>query len=260
MLYHGNSDIGMKRNVNQDSFMTIPVWGGDATLLVVCDGMGGHKAGDIASKKAIEAFTNSMFSCEAPEEELDEKTIGYQIRYHLVESCDRANREVFTLSSSNKDFAGMGTTLVAAFIYKNHMYAVNIGDSRLYMITRYKTMQISHDHSFVQYLIDSGKLTEEDAKTYPRRNVITRAIGVSERAEVDYFSTDLSEWDGGYLLLCSDGLSNYIDDEKMFDVVYGTGPKDDETEGDLAEKVNKLISMANESGGADNITAVLGKF
>ncbi|MBR6051379.1 MAG: Stp1/IreP family PP2C-type Ser/Thr phosphatase [Clostridia bacterium] len=258
MLYYGNSDVGMKRQINQDNFLTIPVWGGEGTLLVVCDGMGGHKAGDVASKKAIEAFANSVFL--NPCSETDEMTARAFIKYVLVSSSDAANRVVYTLSQEQEEYHGMGTTLVAALIYHGHMYAINIGDSRLYMITKYKTMQISHDHSFVQYLIDNGKLTEEEAKTYPRRNVITRAIGVGEKAEVDFFCTNLSEWEGGYLLLCSDGLSNYTDSQLLFDVIYGDGPKDDETESDIASKVNKLISIANNNGGADNITAVIGKF
>lgn len=258
MLYYGNTDVGMRRQINQDNFKTIPVWGGEATLLVVCDGMGGHKAGDIASKKAIEAFSNSVFLNPCTEE--DEATVRAFIKYVLVSSCDAANRVVYTMSHESEEYHGMGTTLVAALIYKDHMYAVNIGDSRLYMITRYKTMQISRDHSFVQYLIDSGKLTEEEAKTYPRRNVITRAIGVSEKPEVDFFCTNLAEWDGGYLLLCSDGLSGYADNQTLFDIVYGNGNNNDETESDIAAKVNRLISFANNAGGSDNITAVIGKF
>ena len=258
MLYFGNTDVGMRRQINQDNFKTIPIWGGDAVLLVVCDGMGGHKAGDIASKKAIEAFCNSIILNPCTEE--SEESERAFIKYLLVSSCDAANRLVYTLSNGSEEYQGMGTTLVAALVYHGNMYAINIGDSRLYMITRYKTMQISHDHSFVQYLIDSGKLTEEEAKTYPRRNVITRAIGVAEKAEVDFFCTNLSEWDGGYLLLCSDGLSNYTDDKTLFDFIYGSGPKDDETVSDLAAKVTKLISFANNSGGSDNITAVIARF
>ena len=261
MLYYGNTDIGMHRQINQDSFMTIPMWGGEATLLVVCDGMGGHKSGDVASKTAVETFTRSMFSSESPAEDDDENTVAAYIKFHLVSSCDAANKAVFKMSMENAENRGMGTTLVAALIYKNKLYAVNIGDSRLYMITGFSTIQISRDHSFVQYLVDSGKLTEEEAKTYPRRNVITRAIGVGEKARVDYFTADLSEWEGGgYILLCSDGLSNYIDNETLFNVVYLPGPTAEETEDDLKNKVEKLIQMANERGGADNITAVIGKF
>ena len=260
MLYYGNTDVGMKRPINQDSFLTIPLWGGEGTLLIVCDGMGGHKAGDVASKTAIEAFSKSMFSSECPDEQADMSTTDAYIKYQLIASCDAANRAVYMLSKQNSDYEGMGTTLVCAFVYKNKLFAVNIGDSRLYMITRYKTIQISRDHSFVQHLIDIGKLTEEEAKTYPRRNVITRAVGVAEKTPVDFFSTDLSEWEGGYLLLCSDGLSNYVDNQMLFDVIYDRSPADEESESDIAAKVNKLISIANGSGGADNITAVIGKF
>ena len=261
MLYYGNTDVGRQRQINQDSFMTIPMWGGQATLLVVCDGMGGHKSGDVASKTAVETFTHSMFSSESPTDEDDENTVDAYIKYYLVSSCDAANKAVYKMSMENPDNHGMGTTLVAALIYKDKLFAVNIGDSRLYMITKYSAIQISRDHSFVQYLVDSGKLTEEEAKTYPRRNVITRAIGVGEKARVDYFIADLKEWEGGgYILLCSDGLSNYMDSDLLFKTVYETDPAVEETTEDIEKKVNKLIEIANERGGADNITAVIGKF
>jgi len=261
MLYYGNTDVGMHRQINQDSFMTIPMWGGQATLLVVCDGMGGHKSGDVASKTAVETFVHSMFSSEAPADDDDENTVAAYIKFHMVSSCDAANKAVYKMSMENADNRGMGTTLVAALVYKNKLFAVNIGDSRLYMITKYSAIQVSRDHSFVQYLIDSGKLTEEEAKTYPRRNVITRAVGVGEKARVDFFIADLSEWEGGgYILLCSDGLSNYMDGELLFNVVYSSDRDGDETEAELEKKVNKLIEIANERGGADNITAVIGKF
>lgn len=258
MLYNGQTDVGMKRQVNQDNFKTIPIWGGEATLLVVCDGMGGHKAGDIASKTAAQAFCNTIFRQSAPTGSDD--AIKAEIKMMMVSASDAANVAVYKLAQTSEDYEGMGTTLVAALIYKNSLFAVNIGDSRLYLVTKLTAIQISHDHSFVQYLIDSGKLTEEEAKTYPRRNVITRAIGVAEQAEVDFFTADLAEWDGGYLLLCSDGLSNYTDGQFLFDTLYGNGPKDDETEEELTAKVSALIAHANECGGADNITAVVARF
>ena len=260
MLYYGNSDVGMKRQINQDSFMTIPIWGGEGLLLVVCDGMGGHKAGDIASKTAVERFTNFLFKCEPPDPESEDKTVFAFIKYQLVAACDDANRSVFIMSEENIDYHGMGTTLVAALIYRGCMYAINIGDSRLYKITYNRIKQVSTDHSFVQNLIEAGKLTEEEAKTYPRRNVITKALGVVEKNDVDFFFSDLNGKGGGYLLLCTDGLTNYLDKNTIYDVVYGTEMPETETVSDLASKVNRLISIANGSGGSDNITAVLCRF
>lgn len=116
----------------------------------------------------------------------------------------------------------MGTTLVAAILFKGWFYAINIGDSRLYIVTRYEAKQVTKDHSFVQYLIDNGKLTPDEAKYYPRKNVITRAVGVGEKLDVDFFSAPLEPWESGYLLLCSDGLSNYADNKILVDILYGS--------------------------------------
>jgi protein phosphatase len=199
MLYYGNSDVGMKRQINQDIFLTIPVWGGEGTLLVVCDGMGGHKAGDVASKKAIEAFANSVFL--NPCSETDEMTARAFIKYVLVSSSDAANRVVYTLSQEQEEYHGMGTTLVAALIYHGHMYAINIGDSRLYMITKYKTMQISHDHSFVQYL--STRLADRGrGENIPAPQVITARHRVGKSG--GRFLCTNFEWSG--ICSCSTGF------------------------------------------------------
>ena len=155
----------------------------------------------------------------------------------------------------------MGTTLVAAIIFKGWFYAINVGDSRLYIITRYEAKLVTKDHSFVQYLIDNGKLTLDEAKTYPRKNVITRAVGVSEKLDVDFFSAPLEPWESGYLLLCSDGLSNYTENNILVDILYGSMSRTRiSPEIDLAKKAEMLIAYANAKGGSDNITAVLAKF
>ena len=259
MYFCGKSDVGMRRQINQDSIQTIRIWDGEAVLLIVCDGMGGHKAGDVASRTAIETFCERVMSSPCMEE-TPEKILEF-IRYTLVCAASEANAAVFQLANNNTDFMGMGTTLVAVLVYQGYFYAINVGDSRFYIVTRYEAKQVTKDHSFVQYLIDNGKLTPEEAKSYPRKNVITRAIGIAEKLDVDFFSAPLSPWGTGYLLLCSDGLSNYADGKILVDILHGSMPNPRiSTETDLAKKADMLIAYANAKGGSDNISAILAKF
>ncbi len=259
MYFCGKSDVGMRRQINQDSYRTISIWGGEAVLLIVCDGMGGHKAGEVASRTAVETFCERVMTSPCFEE-THEKILEF-IRYTLVCAASEANAAVYHLAGSNDEYLGMGTTLVAVLVYKGYFYAINIGDSRFYIVTRYEAKQVSRDHSFVQYLIDNGKLTPEEAKSYPRKNVITRAIGVSEKLDVDFFSAPLEPWGSGYFLLCSDGLSNYADGKILVDILHGSMPNPKiSAETDLAKKAEMLIAYANAKGGSDNITAVLAKF
>lgn len=259
MIFHGNSDIGHRRQINQDCFVCMPIWGGEAVLLVVCDGMGGHKAGEIASQKAIAAFCDRIVGnpCfeENPQRERD------AVMRQMVIAANEANRLVYKLSHEHEELAGMGTTLVASIVYNNIMYTVNVGDSRAYIVTKREAMQITQDHSFVQYLIKEHKLTPEEAKHYPQKNVITRAIGINEKVDVDFFSANLVNWGTGYLLLCSDGLSNYMESSDMIrilcnkDAADRAAPKEE-----MIRKTDQLIALANDRGGADNITAVIAKF
>lgn len=249
----------MRRQVNQDSFRCISIWGGEAVLLVVCDGMGGHKAGEVASRNAVELFCSKIIASPCLEEKPD-KILEF-IRYILVCAASEANSVIFHLSNEYEECHGMGTTLVAAIVYKGWFYAINVGDSRLYIVTRYEAKLVTKDHSFVQYLIDNGKLTPDEAKYYPQKNVITRAVGVAEKLDVDFFSAPLEPWESGYLLLCSDGLTNYADNKILVDILYGSMSRTKlSSESDLAKKADMLIAYANAKGGTDNITAVLAKF
>ena len=249
------TDVGLVRKENQDAYRIAR--GGD--VCVVCDGMGGHKAGEIASKNAVEVFCSKIIASPCLEEKPDR--ILEFIRYTLVCAASEANSVIFHLSSQYDEYHGMGTTLVAAILFKGWFYAINIGDSRLYIVTRYEAKQVTKDHSFVQYLIDNGKLTPDEAKYYPRKNVITRAVGVGEKLDVDFFSAPLEPWESGYLLLCSDGLSNYADNKILVDILYGSMSRSRSSpEIDLSKKADMLIAYANAKGGADNITAVLAKF
>ncbi|MGN1095477.1 MAG: Stp1/IreP family PP2C-type Ser/Thr phosphatase [Eubacteriales bacterium] len=259
LLYCGKTDIGMRRKVNQDAFAALPVWNDDALLLIVCDGMGGHKAGDTASRTAVEKFCEVVASRPCHSEDPVIRTEN--IKNTLVAAVKEANETVYRLSLSSDTYSGMGTTLVAAIISRGMLYAVNIGDSRMYIITRHEAKQITRDHSFVQFLIQTGQITEEEAKNYPRKNIITRAVGVGSKTEVDFFSINLRKWGSGYILLCTDGLTNYIDSDMLFELFFRGRDKIEPTpEKELSKKAETLVSYANKAGGSDNITVLLAKF
>ena len=248
----------MHRQVNQDSYRALQIWDDEATLLVVCDGMGGHNAGEIASNTAVNIFCEKIASSSC--EETDPEKILEFMRYTLVCAASEANAAIFHLADENDEYQGMGTTLVAAIIYGGYFYAINIGDSRFYIVTENETTLVTKDHSFVQYLIDNGKLSEEEAKDCPRKNVITRAVGIADKLDIDFFSAPLEPWGSGYLVLCSDGLSNYVDHNVMEEILFSSAQWVASQEDDLSQKADALITFANEQGGSDNITAVLARF
>lgn len=263
MNFFGKSDTGKMRTTNQDSYAIRPV-SKNATLCVVCDGMGGAKSGNVASERAIEVFCDSVIEYAA-----QKKTKAGKLRLSSDDACiilddavKDANREVFEKSQSSPDYEGMGTTLVAALFVDDIAYVINIGDSRMYLISDNTITQITHDHSYVQHLIDSGTLSVEDARNHPFRNRITRAVGVSDDIECDIFSVELASLDVGYLLLCSDGLSGVLLPEDIYALVSSDLDIDVvlDTESELADKTERLIAAANEAGGPDNITAVLVKY
>ena len=260
MNYFGKTDMGMRRQNNEDSFYTMSIWGKTGTLLVVCDGMGGHKAGEVASKSAVGAFCDRVAT--SPCLSADPFNRKFEIKYLLSKGVKDANLRIKRLQQASPEFEGMGTTLVAALIYDNVLYVTNIGDSRLYLISGEIVQQVSHDHSFVQYLVDHKKITREEAKSYPNKNVITKAIGIDNSAEADVFMVNLNTWGSGYILLCTDGLTNYVSDNdlrKVFSKAKMVDPGETGDE-DLKFAVNELINMANGGGGSDNITAIAARF
>ena len=259
LLYYGKSDVGMRRKINQDVFGAMPIWDDDTLLLVVCDGMGGHKAGDTASKTALQSFCSVISSRPCVADDLLIRS--EHIKNTLVAAVKEANETVHKLAQSSDEYAGMGTTLVAAIISRGMLYAVNIGDSRLYIITRHEAKQITRDHSFIQFLLQTGQITPEEAKKNPRKNVITRAVGVSAKTEVDFFNINLRKWGSGYIMLCSDGLTNYADNDTLFELIFQS--KDQvapSAQEELEKKAESLVAFANQAGGSDNITVLLAKF
>lgn len=236
MESYGMTHIGQKRSINQDYiyYSDQPV-GKLPNLYIVADGMGGHKAGDKASSFAVERFVElaSQIGKEEPV-------------CVMKDAMEQVNRELYELAGSQAEYDGMGTTFVAVTICENEINVMNIGDSRMYFWDG-KLKQITKDHSLVEELVRNGELTREEARNHPRKNVITRAVGVEESIKIDFFQL---EWEpGNRILLCSDGLSNMLSDEEIGTII---GQKME-----LSQIVERCMERANEEGGLDNIAVVV---
>ena len=234
------TDVGLKRNNNQDFvYASNHKVGALDGLLIVADGMGGQAAGDLASRLCVESMVDAI---EASRQKGAVKVLSEAIR--------SANRAVTQKAASDPDLMGMGTTLVAATPENGSLFVANVGDSRLYLLDDDRIEQITHDHSLVEEMVRAGKLRREQAKNHPKKNIITRAIGEEGDPEIDFFDVSLSP--GDIALLCSDGLTNMVEDEQIFRIVRGSES--------LQEAGGKLIDAANRAGGRDNISVVLARF
>lgn len=238
MRIFAKTDKGKVRSINQDAYAANILPGG-AALAVVCDGMGGASAGDIASKTAVDIISQYVLNAYNPSMTSDD------IIRLLDNAIASANLEVFTLSQKDEALNGMGTTVVAAIVCETQAVICNVGDSRAYLIND-NLRQITRDHSIVQTLVESGKLSPEEARVHPEKNVITRALGVEENILTDSYVIDINEND--MLLLCTDGLSNYADSESILRIVKDNA---------LDKTTALLIDKANAGGGRDNITAAV---
>ena len=236
----GLTDPGCVRSQNQDAYQIVQL--DRSTLLcVVCDGMGGAKSGNIASSLAIDVFVQDIRRMHKSGMSRD------QVEQMLRGAAKLANFTVYDQSQEVEDFGGMGTTLVAAYISGRRATIVNVGDSRCYAVNREGIQQITTDHSLVQMMLRRGELTEEQARFYPGKNYITRAIGTEPTVECDIFTWKLERGDA--LLLCSDGLHGIVDDQEiLFEVVHGVHK---------AHCCQRLLNIAKTSGAPDNVTSVL---
>ena len=263
MNFFGKSDVGIMRTANQDCYEIRGVCK-NATLAAVCDGMGGAKSGNVASEYALEVFCERVLKyCEAKiSAEGILKLSSDEACVILDDAVHDANKAVYKKAQSSPDYYGMGTTLVAALFCDDVAFVVNVGDSRLYLISDNTVSQITHDHSYVQHLIDSGSLSPEDARNHPYRNRITRAVGIKNEIEVDIFSVELAGLDVCYMLLCTDGLSGQVLPEDIYSIISSDLDIDvvTDVEAELSDKTDRLIKAANDAGGPDNITAVLVKY
>ncbi len=240
MLGIGRTDVGRLRSNNEDCILikNEPV-GVLKNLFVVADGMGGHKAGEVASSLAI------RYCCEYLN---DSAVSGSEILDTFIDAVRYANEKVYEISSSDESCSNMGTTFVGCSINGGTAYIAHVGDSRLYKISCEGIEQITADHSFVAEMVKAGKLTAEEAENHPDRNIITRAVGTSESVKVDGIVLNLKNSD--ILLICSDGLNTMLRDEEILGIVNNS----DLT---LQQRLDKLIDRANEKGGRDNISAIL---
>ena len=224
------TDTGLVRKTNQDSVKSLVFE--DWCLSVVCDGIGGTSGGDIASKIASD-FICDYFS----KFKLDD------IKKMMFESFSLANEEILKVARENVRFSELGTTCVAAFVSSDgNVHISNVGDSRAYVISRSHIKQITEDHSIVNQLVMEGKITLEQAKSAPNKNIITRALGCRNSAP-DYYNLSMKE--GDKILLCTDGLSNHVSDDEIYDIVSNNSP---------SEALEMMVDKANSSGGTDNIT------
>lgn len=232
------TDTGVVRTMNQDyCFSSDTPIGNLPNLYIVCDGMGGHKAGEYASRYTAQRIVAhvSRSRSENP------------VRI-LRDAIQKANEILVIESKEDIEKQGMGTTVVVATILDHRMYVANVGDSRLYVIGE-TIEQITKDHSYVEEMVRMGKVGREEARTHEKKNVITRAVGVTDKVRADIFEVDLNESDT--VLLCTDGLSNMVTDDRIFEIVTSYAQSE--------EIARKLVDEANKNGGQDNVTALVMK-
>lgn len=237
MKIYSKIDKGIVRNSNQDAYFAGEI-SQDVTFAVVCDGMGGAKAGNVASNTAVKSISEYIMKSYRANMSLDD------ISKMLKNAIISANIEIYDMANQNEQLQGMGTTVVAAIVRSGNAVIANVGDSRIYLIDDNIT-QLTTDHSIVQTLIESGKITAEDAKFHPRKNVITRALGAESDVVADIEEYNLLE--NNTLLLCTDGLTNFVSEEDILNTFK---------QNDISIVSEKLVELANNGGGGDNITAV----
>ena len=235
MKTFSKTDIGMVREVNQDYVYDsdLPV-GKLPNLFIVADGMGGHKAGEYASRFTVEVVKDELA-----------KSIADGPEAMIRQAISSANQRLLETAKQDSKLEGMGTTLVVATVIERTLYFANVGDSRLYLVNN-DIKQVSKDHSLVQEMVRLGGIKQEDAKNHPDKHIITRAIGAKEQVEVDFYEYRLKE--GDMIIMCTDGLSNMVEDTEILHIVKGSR--------DIVEAVEGLINKANANGGKDNIGIV----
>ena len=235
MFVISKTHVGMVRTVNEDALLTT-----GPELFALADGMGGYAAGETASREALQVLQQ--------EAEKFKELTGTELCTAMRETVQQANKHIRQMAQSEVQYHDMGPTLVAVYLAADgKAYAVNVGDSRLYVIGE-KIQQITRDHSLVQEMVRMGELDPEQARKHPKKNIITRALGAEKTVDIDFF--DLKLEPGDVVLMCSDGLSNMVEDSQLREIISDTST-------DLDEKGRILIREANRNGGKDNIAIVL---
>ena len=229
------SDVGLKRKLNEDCACYLEKQ--DFGIYVVADGMGGHNAGEVASKMAAEKIVKYV----------DENYYLEDEEVLILKAIKAANEEIFKFSKTNDKLNGMGTTVTACFVTINSIYVANVGDSCCMALRNGKLKKITKDHSLVQELLDSGTISEFEAINHPKKNIITRALGTNIDVDVDVFKLEDQEYD--LFILCSDGLTNEVTKDEILKIIN--------KEGNYIDIANNLVNLAKEKGGRDNITVLL---
>jgi protein phosphatase len=237
----GMSDVGKIRKNNEDSFY-IQVYDNDHVIGVVADGMGGHKGGKKASSIAVKVISEYVEALLPDMLSFTER----KLKQALIKAVKSANKAIYDDAVNSTELSGMGTTAVVCYISGGKLYALNAGDSRLYIIND-KITQVTKDHSFVGELVELGVISEQQAQHHPQKNIITRALGTEPEIDVDIYTEKLN--DGDTILLCTDGLTNMLSDKKIIELVN--------SDSDISVVTKALIDEAKKSGGNDNITAVV---
>jgi protein phosphatase len=227
-----HSDVGRVREVNEDYFGTFR--GSFGELLVVCDGMGGHKGGETASRLAVDVIRNHFEKLSA----------DYDVKHELHNALAVANNKIVESAKQDRSLEGMGSTAVIVLFKNDLAYTANLGDSRIYLVKDEKIKQLTTDHSLVQQMIDSDVLTPEEAESHPKKNIITKSLGREGAVEPD-ISEPIELLKNDKFILCTDGLTNYVKDEEIFNIASNNP---------VQQAAGKLVDLANENGGSDNIT------
>ncbi len=233
MIYAALTDVGIKRNNNEDSYIVNTE--DKDKLFIVADGMGGHNAGEVASLEACRIIESHVMNTEGNIEDV------------LKTAVEKANRDLFIRASENEGMRGMGTTIDALVATDDCIYVAHVGDSRVYVITDGDMRKITKDHSIVGMMVDSGTITEEEAKIHPQRNLITRAVGTAMTVEVDIVKEEIHK--GQWILMCTDGLTNMVTKDEIHSIF-----KECEDADSIAKT---LVEKAKQNGGDDNITVVV---
>lgn len=241
MKYSYLSDVGRARSKNEDFVGFFKNQAGIA-LAIVADGLGGHQGGEVASEMAV---SNIGYEFEQTEFEMPNEAYTW-----LQKQASAENEQILESANQNNELMGMGTTLVCVIVFEKRFLIANIGDSRCYLFSDGKLLQLTEDHSLVNEMVKNGQISKEEARNHPQKNIITRTLGVSSEAKLDQTLTEIVP---GELLLCTDGLTNMVTDDGIAQIL---GQK----QLGLAEKCQALIAAANEAGGSDNITALLLSF
>lgn len=238
MKIAGRSDIGLIRVNNQDNYLITRNKKGD-TLAIVCDGIGGAKAGDVASLMATKNIGESFSSIDG----FDSLEAGQAWLENILK---KTNDKIFSTTATSKEYEGMGTTFVGALIVDKKILVANVGDSRAYVLANSILRQVTMDHSLVYELVASGEITIEELETHPQRNILTNALGVVGELRIDFFKVEFGE----KLLLCTDGLSGYVKNDQIAKIISNKEFTHD-------QMLEQLVATANSVGGYDNITAVI---